>query len=86
VKYQTLLITTFVGMDIAYCLMIDHTGVIQQCYSNKANILCELHLAPVDRQLCLEKSISSSSITLNSSTEITIPSASVRIPMTSIAT
>ena len=75
-----------VGMDIAYCLMIDHTGVIQQCYSQKANILCELHLAPVDRQLCLDKSISSSSITLNSSTEITFPSASVRVlikPITS---
>ena len=79
--YQTLLITTFIGMDIAHCLMMDNTGVIQQCYSKKANILCELHLAPVDRQLCLDKSIASSSITLNSSTEITFPSASVRIPI-----
>ena len=78
---QTLLIATFVGMDIAYCLMIDHTGVIQQCNSQKANILCELHLAPLDRQLCLAKSIASSSITFNSSTELNIPQASVRIPI-----
>ena len=57
-------------MDVAQCLMIDDTGNVKQCVNNKANVLCEMHLAPDDRQLCLDKTIATSSITLNSSTEI----------------
>ena len=59
-------------MDIAYCLMIDHTGNVKQCVNDKANVLCEMHLAPEDRQLCLDKTIAEASITFDSSTEITM--------------
>ena len=65
------------GFDIAYCLMMDDSGVVQQCSGNKATLLCEMHLQPIDKQLCLDKTIASSSITFNASTEIVIPSSSV---------
>ena len=65
------------GGDIAYCLMMDDSGVVQQCSGNKATLLCEMHLQPIDKQLCLDKTIASSSITFNASTEIVIPSSSV---------
>ena len=65
------------GFDIAYCLMMDDSGVVQQCSGNKATLLCEMHLQPIDKQLCLDKTIASSSITFNASTEIVIPSSAV---------
>ena len=60
------------GMDIEYCLMIDDTGNVQQCNSNRASVLCEMHLSPVDRHVCLDKTTATSSITFNSSTEVTM--------------
>ena len=69
---------TISGMNVDPCVMIDDTGVVKQCTNGKASILCEMHLAPIDRQLCLDKTIASSSITFNTSTEIVVPSASVR--------
>ena len=65
-------------MDIAWCLRMDDTGVVKQCSGSKATVLCEMHLTPIDKQLCLDKTIASSSITFNSSTEIVVPSAAVR--------
>ena len=59
-------------MDIAYCLNLNSNGNVRQCSSNKATVLCEVHLAPEDRQLCLDKTIATTSITFNSSTEITM--------------
>ena len=63
-------------MDIAHCMMIDETGNVQQCVSNEANIMCEMHISPADRELCLDKTIASPFINFNASTEITM---SVRI-------
>ena len=68
---------SILGFDIAYCLMMDDSGIVQQCSGNKATLLCEMHLQPIDKQLCLDKTIASSSITFNASTEIVIPSSAV---------
>ena len=62
-------------MSIASCLMIDDSGDVKPCV--EATILCEKHISPIDKQLCLDKTIASSSITFNSSTEKTFPSTQV---------
>ena len=67
-----LFLALFTGKHPAYCMMMDHTGQVKKCASDKANVMCEMHLAPSDRQLCLDKTIATPSITFNSSTEITM--------------